>query len=127
MEIKRRFEKIVDRFFGINRRDLGLVTPRFDLRTDPIISGSSIRQETFAREIADFYTDGEYSTLVGKETRDIVSVGNPEHSHQFLVQPWDKEVLGPQITDFTDHTYLYKARIACACGAEEIKGSRNLL
>lgn len=65
---------------------------------------------------------------------EIITPGNPNHSHTFVEASWDRERLGPSFVDpeysddqiaFTMATYKYLFR--CKCGAEAVQKTRALI
>jgi len=66
---------------------------------------------------------------------EIVTPGNPAHSHSFARMPWDRERFGSSFCNpDTDHGELlsfplatYKSLFSCRCGAEGVESVRALI
>lgn len=66
---------------------------------------------------------------------EIVTEGNPSHSHQFTIMPWDHERFGDVLVN-ADHDPgtpiafpmgTFRDLFRCNCGAEGIKSERALI
>ena len=49
------------------------------------------------------------------------------HKHKFYMVEWDRQRLGPDVTDMTDMTALYHNLYKCACGEEKVVNGRGYI